>query len=151
MNLILEKTDQVSWFTNMRDVFEAANIASQDYDWYISDIETNWTPSRFSQGDQWMPGDELVSLLREHEVRFIWAVFSAVPKGFARRLRFHPWPTATRLTGMARSPVLTSMAPSSKSPVGTAVRPSSSSCPSKRPDRSRPGLRTPGLLAMART
>jgi hypothetical protein len=32
MNLILEKTDRVSWFTNMRDVFEAAEIAPQDYD-----------------------------------------------------------------------------------------------------------------------
>jgi hypothetical protein len=32
-NLILENTDQVAWYTNMRDVFEAANIAPQDYDW----------------------------------------------------------------------------------------------------------------------
>lgn len=31
-NLILEKTDQVRWYTNMREVFEAANIAPQDYD-----------------------------------------------------------------------------------------------------------------------
>jgi hypothetical protein len=82
MNLILEKTNQVAWFTNMRDVFEAANIAPQDYDWYISDIETNWTPPGFSHADQWMSGDELASILREYEVQFDWAVFSAVPKGF---------------------------------------------------------------------
>ena len=47
MNLILEKTDQVSWFTDMRQVFDAANIAPEDYDWYVSDIEMNWTPPRF--------------------------------------------------------------------------------------------------------
>jgi hypothetical protein len=82
MNFILEKTDQVSWFTNMREVLDAANIAPQDYDWYVSDIETNWTPPGFSLADQWFAGDELASFLREHEVQFIWAVFSAVPKGF---------------------------------------------------------------------
>ena len=82
MNLILKKTDQVRWFTNMREVFDAANIAPQDYDWYVSDIETNWTPPRFSPVDQWFSGDDLASFLREHEVQFIWAVFSAVPKGF---------------------------------------------------------------------
>lgn len=82
MNLILEKTDQVLWFTNMRDVFDAANIAAEDYDWYVSDIETNWTPSGFSTIDQWFSGEELASFLDKHEVQFIWAVFSAVPKGF---------------------------------------------------------------------
>jgi len=82
MNLILEKTDQVDYFTDMRQVFDAANIAPQDYDWYVSDIETNWTPPGFSPVDQWFTGDALASFLSEHEVQFIWAVFSAVPKGF---------------------------------------------------------------------
>lgn len=82
MNLILEKTDQVRWYTNMREVLEAANIAPQDYDWYVSDIETNWTPPGFSPVDQWFSGDELASFLHKHEVQFIDAVFSAVPRGF---------------------------------------------------------------------
>jgi hypothetical protein len=82
MNLILEKTDQVRWFTNMREVLDAANIAPQDYDWYVSDMETNWTPPGFSPADQWLPGDKLAMFLRQHELQFIWAVFSAVPKGF---------------------------------------------------------------------
>jgi hypothetical protein len=80
-NLILEKTDQVRWYTNMRDVFEAANIAPQDYDWYVSDIETNWTPPDFQPSDQWFTGDELEAFLHAYEIQFIWAVFSAVPKG----------------------------------------------------------------------
>jgi hypothetical protein len=80
-NLILEKTDQVRWYTNMRDVFEAANIAPQDYDWYVSDIETNWRPPGFQPDDQWFTGDELAAFLHAYEIQFIWAVFSAVPKG----------------------------------------------------------------------
>jgi hypothetical protein len=91
MNLILEKTDQVRWFTNMREVFDAADIAPQDYDWYLSDIETNWTPPGFSPIDQWLSGDALASFLREHEVQFIWAVFSAVPKGFRSTLLSAPY------------------------------------------------------------
>jgi hypothetical protein len=82
VNLILEKTDQVDWFTDMREVFDATKIAPEDYDWYVSDIETNWTPPGFSPVDQWISGDELASLLRTHEVQFIWGVFSAVPKRF---------------------------------------------------------------------
>jgi len=80
-NLILEKTDQLRWYTNMRDVFEAANIVPQDFDWYVSDIETNWTPPGFQPGDQWFTGNELAALLHAYEIQFIWAVFSAVPKG----------------------------------------------------------------------
>lgn len=91
MNLILEKTDQVRWFTNMCEVFDAANIAPQNYDWYVSDVETNWTPPEFSPADQWFSGDKLASLLREHDVQFIWAVFSAVPHGFRSSPSFAPY------------------------------------------------------------
>ena len=91
MNLILEKTDQVRWFTNMRDVFDAAQIAPGDYDWYVSDIETNWRPPGFSPVDQWFSGEALASFLREHNVQFIWAVFSAVPKGYRTTPSSPPW------------------------------------------------------------
>lgn len=82
MNLILEKTQQVRFFTNMKAVFEAAGIVVQDYDWYISDIETNFTPDGFFPADQWMRGEELAAIIQEHDIQFIWAVFSATPKGF---------------------------------------------------------------------
>ena len=88
-NLILEKTDQVRWHTSMRAMFDAADIAPQDYDWYVSDIETNWTPPGFSTDDRWFTGEELAAFLEAYEVQFIWAVFSAVPKG----LRPLPAPT----------------------------------------------------------
>lgn len=82
MNLILEKTDQVPWFTNLREVLDAASLAPEDYDWYVSDIEVSWTPPGFVAVDQWMTGAGLASFLHQHDVQFIWAVFSAVPKGF---------------------------------------------------------------------
>jgi hypothetical protein len=81
MNLTLEKTDQVRFFIDMREVFRAAEVAPQDYDWYISDIETNFTPNGFADYDQWMRGEELATLIGEYEIQFIWAVSSAVPKG----------------------------------------------------------------------
>jgi hypothetical protein len=91
MNLILENTDQVRYFTDMREVFAAANIAPQDYDWYVSDIEANGVPPGFSPGDQWFSGEALASFLRENDVQFEWAVFSAVPKGFRSRPASAPY------------------------------------------------------------
>ena len=44
-NLFVKKTDQVRWYTNMRDGFEAATLAPQEYDWFVSVMETNWRPS----------------------------------------------------------------------------------------------------------
>ncbi len=91
MNLILEKTDQVCFFTNMKDVFDAGGISPQDFDWYISDIETNCTPEGFSPADQWMRGQELETLIKEYEIQFIWAVFSAFPIGFRKEVSTVPY------------------------------------------------------------
>lgn len=38
MNLMLEKTDQVHYFYRYAEVFDAADIAPQDCDGYVSDI-----------------------------------------------------------------------------------------------------------------
>lgn len=81
MNLILEKTNQVRYFTNMQEVFDAAGIEARQYDWFVSDIEINYTPEGFSLGDQWMTRDELAQLVCDNDLQFIWAVFSAVPIG----------------------------------------------------------------------
>lgn len=39
----------IHWFTNFREVLDAANIAPQDYDWYVSDFETNhpWIGAKY--------------------------------------------------------------------------------------------------------
>ena len=81
MNLILEKTDQVSYFTDMREVLHAAGLLAEDYDWYLSDIETNRTVPGFSSYDCWLSGAALREALQSDGLQFIWGVVSAVPKG----------------------------------------------------------------------
>lgn len=81
MNLILERTTRVPFFTDMRGTLRALGIAASDFDWYLSDIETNYSGEDFSPQDQWIEGHELHRLLERNEIQFIWAVFSAVPVG----------------------------------------------------------------------
>ena len=81
MNLILENTDQVRFFTDMALVFNALGISAVDYDWFVSDIETNCSESMFAQDNRWISGRELQEFLDNNNIQFIWAVFSAVPKG----------------------------------------------------------------------
>jgi len=91
MNVILERTDKVKYFTNMRSVVAALGISAAAFDWYISDIETNYRGAEFYAGDQWMSGEELERFLTHNEVQFIWAVFSAVPKGFRSVVKEAPY------------------------------------------------------------
>ncbi len=91
MNLILERTDQISFYTDMRLVFSALGISAADYDWFISDIETNYYGTEFSNEDHWVSGEKLESFVNENEVQFIWAVFSAVPKGYRQIVTDAPY------------------------------------------------------------
>ena len=87
MNLILERTDQVRFFTNMREVIAALGISCSDYDWYVSDIETNGF--QFAEG--WYSGGELESQIASDDIQFIWAVFNAFPKGVRVEVREAPF------------------------------------------------------------
>ncbi len=91
MNLILEKTDQVRYFTEMGSVLRALGISAFDYDWYLSDLETNYSAPGFSPIDQWMTGEELYALINGQELQFIWGVFSAVPKGYRCEIKTAPY------------------------------------------------------------
>jgi hypothetical protein len=91
MNLILEKTTQVPYFTNMQLVLSALGATASDFDWYISDIETNYYGENFTSEDRWMDGLELHEFITNNEVQFIWAVFSAVPKGSRPVIRKSPY------------------------------------------------------------
>ena len=81
MNLILERTNSVPWFTNMYTVFLALGFRASDYDWFVSDVETNYYGTDFTSEDQWVTGEALERFITDNEVQFIWAVFSAFPKG----------------------------------------------------------------------
>lgn len=91
LNLILEHTNQVGFFTNMRLVFFALGISAADYDWLISDIETNYYGAEFTSEDRWIEGETLQRFVNENEVQFIWAVFSAVPKGYRCTVTITPY------------------------------------------------------------
>ena len=80
-NLILENTNQVPYFTNMRSVLEGLRLDPAEYDWYLSDLETNYFPPGFDDSDQWFSGVDFRELLYSNSIQFIWGVFSAVPKG----------------------------------------------------------------------
>jgi hypothetical protein len=91
MNLILERTVAVPFVTSLGDVFKAADLSPGDYDWFVSDIETNITPPGFSDCDQWMRGEQLAALIDDPVLQFIWGVFSAVPAGFRTEVREAPY------------------------------------------------------------
>lgn len=65
----------------MRVTLGALGIAAADFDWYLSDVESNYDGNDFSSEDQWISGVELQRLLDCNDIQFIWAVFSAVPVG----------------------------------------------------------------------
>ncbi|NWF46648.1 hypothetical protein F3K02_15525 [Hydrogenophaga sp. D2P1] len=91
MNLILEGTDRVPFFTDMRATLHALGISASAFDWYLSDIETNYYGEDFSPRDQWITGIELRRLLECNEIQFIWAVFSAVPVGHRHTVLAAPY------------------------------------------------------------
>lgn len=80
MNVVLENSDQVRWYTDMAATLAAMGVNPRTYDWYVSDIETNVSVSILDEGDTWVTGDELAALL-ERPIQFIWAVFSAFLPG----------------------------------------------------------------------
>ncbi|MPM62244.1 hypothetical protein SDC9_109110 [bioreactor metagenome] len=81
MNYILEHTKDVKFYTYMPAMFDALGISAADYDWFISDIELTPRVPGFEWHDQWMTGEMLQQLIAKHDIQFVWAVFSAVPKG----------------------------------------------------------------------
>ena len=87
MNVILERTGQVRFFTNMSEVMAALRINCSDYDWFVSDVETNGYP--ITEG--WHAGGDLESLIAGDDIQFIWAVFSAFPLGVRVDVRDSPY------------------------------------------------------------
>lgn len=82
MNLILENTESVAYFTDMATMLAALGLSAATYDWYISDIDASGYPDGFDLGDQWMSGAAVQRLLAHRNLQFSWGVFSAVPGGY---------------------------------------------------------------------
>lgn len=83
MNLVLEHPAPVPYFTDMRATLDNAGIAPGDFDWFVSDLETNLPVPQLGNGDIWIHGTDLVQVLETPGLQFIWAVFSAFALGEA--------------------------------------------------------------------
>jgi hypothetical protein len=90
LNIILEGAGHVQFFTDMQETLGALGMSASDYDWFVSDIETNRGKDVFSQEDRWIAGSELQSLLQASPIQFIYAVFSAFPNGYRRIIDVPP-------------------------------------------------------------
>ena len=91
MNLILEKSERVSYFTNISQMLVALGVRAVDYDWHVSDVETNFHVTELCSDGQWVKGGELAAILARDGLQFIWAVFSAVPHGSRPKLLVKPY------------------------------------------------------------
>lgn len=89
MNLILEGPGSVRYFTDLGETLDALGMAASDYDWFVSDIETNLGEDIFGWGDRWISGHDLQASLALR-IQFIYGVFSAFPKGYRRPIEATP-------------------------------------------------------------
>lgn len=88
MNTLLEGDCQMSYFTDLRSVFDAIGGRQTSFNWLITDLEYSWlnppvdAQSPFS-GPQphWLSGQELTQIIAQYELQFGWAVLSGFPMG----------------------------------------------------------------------
>lgn len=88
MNLIQENTNDVKWFTSLREVEKWMEINLEEFDWHFSNIDGGWTPL---EDPRWVTGQELKSKINEFDYQFNWAVISAFPSGTTPRLSQEPF------------------------------------------------------------
>ena len=81
MNIFLESTDAVPYFTDVGGTLCSLGVSVSEFDWYVSDIETNIIFDGLPQVDGWVNGPELAQCLLHPDLQFIWGVFSAFPRG----------------------------------------------------------------------
>jgi hypothetical protein len=90
LNVILEGSGHVRYFTDLGETLDALQMRASDYDWFVSDIETNREADVFDLEDRWISGGDLQALLDANRIQFIYAVFSAFPKGYRRQIEVAP-------------------------------------------------------------
>jgi hypothetical protein len=88
MEPILEGRCEMPYFTDLRLVFRAIGDRQREFNWLITDLESNWLavkdgrPEPFvGQGPIWLTGDELSRIVADYEIQFVWAVLSGFPNG----------------------------------------------------------------------
>jgi hypothetical protein len=80
MNLILENSDSVEFYTYLDPIFEALPELKK-YDYLISDLEINGcSDTRLHKETLTISGQALSEVTEKEKVQFIWGVFSAYEK-----------------------------------------------------------------------
>jgi hypothetical protein len=81
MNLILENSPDVPYFTDVGTTLQALGVDPEAYDWHLSDVECNKLVPELGADGQWLTGNEFSQLLKRVPIQFIWGVLSAVTPG----------------------------------------------------------------------
>ncbi|WP_254509631.1 hypothetical protein [Anatilimnocola floriformis] len=83
MQTILEGRCKMSYFTDLRMVFQAINNSQRHFNWLITDLQClrlsldeGLSDPLVAPGPHWLTGDELTELVATSELQFIWAVLS---------------------------------------------------------------------------
>ncbi len=82
--LLLERSEQMPYFTDLRLIFKALNNRQIEFNWLITDLECDFCPPDFQSclpGPPilWLSGAELTRIVQQYDIQFQWAVLS----GFA--------------------------------------------------------------------
>jgi hypothetical protein len=88
MNLIIEESKYVNFYTDMTQVMCWLGDVCSEYDWLITDIDGGWVGI---EDPCLITGEELKLKLAESDWQFIWAVFSALPKGANPKVTHEPY------------------------------------------------------------
>jgi len=81
VNLILEREPTIKFYTDLDIIFSAMNMSPAEYDWFISDVETNRTCAELPEKHGWISGEVLQGVIAGKSLQWIWGVLSAFPKG----------------------------------------------------------------------
>jgi len=105
--IILEKG--FKYYTDMKAVLAPIRDDFKKYNWLITDCECNHYPDpkiQFNAEYSWISGGDFLSLVNEHDIQFIWAVFSAIPKHILLdEVLKYEIPYADGYTGFWKNPI----------------------------------------------
>lgn len=105
--IILERGFQ--YYTNMKTFLAPIRDDFKQYNWLISNFECNDYPApqiEFHAEYSWLSGENFLAIVDTHDIQFIWAVFSAIPKKIPlEEVLHHTIPFADGYPGFWKNPV----------------------------------------------
>ena len=71
------------YYTYMNVVLTPIKDDFKKYNWLITDYDCSHYPDpriQYVENHAWISGEDFLGIVERHEIQFIWAVFSAIPK-----------------------------------------------------------------------